>query len=858
MKKITAHIISHSHWDREWYLGYEHQHMMLIDLIDDVLEKIETDKDFKSFHLDGQTLLLEDYLQLRPYNYDKLVNAVKSGKLKVGPWYILQDAFLTSSEANVRNMQIGQKIAKQFGGVTKVGYFPDTFGIYSQAAQILKLSNVDNMFFGRGVKPTGFANEVSDDFTSNYAEMFIKAPNDDSVLGILFANWYCNGMEIPTDTKLAKEYWENQLPRAQKYASTSQLLFMNGCDHQPLQKDVTKAIAVANELFEDVEFIHSTLEEYLEAVKKELKEENISTISGELRSQNTKGHGTLVNTLSSRVDQKIANFECQNLLEKVIEPLYVLTDVRYPEDKIEYAWKKLMQNHPHDSICGCSIDSVHKSMDARFIDVKELGTYLIREVRDSLVPDKRQNQKRQIVLINTLPIEKRFHNVQITWDKKYFSEVEKPVEAKSYIDNVKINNVKLSDGELFIEGIRTTFDFDLPKDRFRQPYYAKTISAIVDLPLKAFETRVIEILESTDDCKQSIPNPSSSKISNSYYEIEVGKDGITINNQACHIKLIDEGDVGNEYMFGETVDNDYNVKHFEVTSNVKNDIYSEVTCKYVYSLPSSAEEFYDKRLSLDKHYRMQVRRGTEFVDTDAVVKIRLYKDSKNIELNYSVDNKSKDHRMRLFFDYKTNQDHIHVDSCFELLKRPIETSSVWENKYNDQPLQKFVHLQGENDSLVVATKGLHEYEYRDGLYITLFRSVSQLGDWGVFETPDAQCLKNMEFSFVLSLYNEDIIEKYKEYSNQFVDTISFDLFSSTLNESTLEINLPKEMNVTALYKNDCETYLRGYNLTDENIIAHELESFDLLGNALATINEIKPSQIVTTKINQSTLSQREQ
>lgn len=67
MKK-QVYIISHSHWDREWYMPYEQHHMRLVELMDDLLELIENDPEFHSFHLDGQTIILDDYLEVRPEN----------------------------------------------------------------------------------------------------------------------------------------------------------------------------------------------------------------------------------------------------------------------------------------------------------------------------------------------------------------------------------------------------------------------------------------------------------------------------------------------------------------------------------------------------------------------------------------------------------------------------------------------------------------------------------------------------------------------------------------------------------------------------------------------------------------------
>ena len=108
MENVVVHIISHSHWDREWYLPFESHRMQLVELFDNLFDLFENDPEFKSFHLDGQTIVLDDYLEIRPENRDKVQRYIDEGKLKIGPFYILQDDYLISSEANVRNTLIGQ------------------------------------------------------------------------------------------------------------------------------------------------------------------------------------------------------------------------------------------------------------------------------------------------------------------------------------------------------------------------------------------------------------------------------------------------------------------------------------------------------------------------------------------------------------------------------------------------------------------------------------------------------------------------------------------------------------------------------------------------------------------------------
>lgn len=244
MKK-QIYIVSHSHWDREWYMPYEQHHMRLIELMDDLLELFEKDPEFHSFHLDGQTIILDDYLEVRPEKRAAVKRAIDQGKLQIGPFYILQDDFLISSESNTRNMLIGMAESKKWGTPVMLGYFPDTFGNMGQTPQMMKQANLHSAAFGRGVKPIGFDNEVlpDDQFTSQYSEMNWRGPDGSEIFGLLFANWYSNGNEIPVDREEAHQFWTQKLQDVEKFGSTNHYLMMNGVDHQPVQKISVKRSA---------------------------------------------------------------------------------------------------------------------------------------------------------------------------------------------------------------------------------------------------------------------------------------------------------------------------------------------------------------------------------------------------------------------------------------------------------------------------------------------------------------------------------------------------------------------------------------------------------------------------------------
>ena len=61
-----CHFISNTHWDREWRFSMQRTRHMLVYMMDMLLDIFEKEPEFKSFHLDSQTIPLQDYLEIRP------------------------------------------------------------------------------------------------------------------------------------------------------------------------------------------------------------------------------------------------------------------------------------------------------------------------------------------------------------------------------------------------------------------------------------------------------------------------------------------------------------------------------------------------------------------------------------------------------------------------------------------------------------------------------------------------------------------------------------------------------------------------------------------------------------------------
>ncbi|EEV46275.1 family 38 glycoside hydrolase [Enterococcus faecium 1,231,502] len=553
MKK-KVYIISHSHWDREWYMAYEQHHMRLIELIDDLLELFEVDPSFNSFHLDGQTIILDDYLQVRPEKRQAIQQAINEGKLRIGPFYILQDDFLISSESNVRNMLIGMEESRKWGTPVMLGYFPDTFGNMGQTPQLMKQAGISAAAFGRGVKPIGFDNQVleAENYSSQYSEMWWKGPDQTAIFGLLFANWYSNGNEIPVEKEAALAFWKQKLADAEQYASTNHLLMMNGVDHQPVQKDISKAIHLANELFPDYEFIHSNFTDYLEAVQKDVPED-LGSVEGELTSQETDGWYTLANTASARVYLKQWNTKVQRQLENITEPLATMAyevSGNYPHDQLDYAWKTLMQNHPHDSICGCSVDSVHREMIPRFEKADEVGKYLAQDSLEQLTAaiDTTGFPKDSFpfVIVNTAGMDKTGEaEITIELERKRFAEGI-PEQLYQELENLpkRKYHVETKSGATIpaiLSEETVQFGYDLPKDRFRVPYMARMIKVTLPLenmPAFSWETFALVEGEAKAEEKETMIHQSGRIIENGPLHLTIEKNGtITMEDRQKQTKV---------------------------------------------------------------------------------------------------------------------------------------------------------------------------------------------------------------------------------------------------------------------------------------------------------------------------------
>ncbi len=362
-------VVSHTHWDREWYRPYQEFRLRLVRLIDDVLVILDADPTYPSFLLDGQTIILEDYLEMRPEREPDLRRLIATGRLLIGPWHILPDEFLVGPESTVRNLMLGARLCADFGARMPVGYTPDPFGHISQLPQILAGAGIDVAMFRRGL-------------SEEPIELWWEAPDGTRVFAIYLREGYDNFQWAPTDPEAFMALVERQIARLGPHSRSGHLLLLNGTDHMPPQPELPALIRAANARLEGHAVIkHGTLPGYVASVRGALDSSDaLPVVRGELRSP--RRHHLLPGVLSARMWIKQDNHRCETLLTRYAEPLSAFNLALGRLDRrgeLWRAWRVLLENHPHDSICGCSVDPVHEEMRTRFAWAEQIATGVIDE-----------------------------------------------------------------------------------------------------------------------------------------------------------------------------------------------------------------------------------------------------------------------------------------------------------------------------------------------------------------------------------------------------------------------------------------------------------------------------------------------
>lgn len=379
-----VHLVPHTHWDREWYEPFQTFRMRLVDLIDQLLERMDHD-DRLHFTLDGQAATVDDYLEVRPEAEPLIRRLIAEGRLAIGPWQILLDEFLVSGETIVRNLELGWARAEGLGAAMPVGYLPDMFGHIAQMPQILRRAGIDRAVVWRG---------VPSDITS-HAFRWV-APDGSAVETTYLVGGYGNGaylFDVPD--RLAAKLSEYRDLNAGFYGDRS-LLAMYGTDHAVPSPRLADLIDGVNDAEGEVRVVMETLADYVEG-----QAPAAATWHGELRSGARAN--MLMNVISARMDLKRAAARAERLLERYAEPLTALHGGPWPGRLLELAWRRVVDNSAHDSICGCSHDTVVAQVIGRYAEAEQIASGVLRSTLGQI---GEQVGGGQVIVVNPSPFDR--------------------------------------------------------------------------------------------------------------------------------------------------------------------------------------------------------------------------------------------------------------------------------------------------------------------------------------------------------------------------------------------------------------------------------------------------------------------
>jgi hypothetical protein len=748
MAPLPVAIVPHTHWDREWYASFQTFRVGLVRLLDELLDLLERDESYERFLLDGQTIVIDDYLEIRPDSADRIAKLAAAGRVQVGPWMVLMDEYMVSGETMVRDLQLGIARATEIGGVMEVGYLPDMFGHVAQMPQLFRLSGFEHAVVWRGV-PSAIEQTA----------FWWVAPDGSRVRAEYLYGSYSNGRDLPREpgglVRRAQGY-EAELGPA--HLDGGGMLLMNGSDHLPPQPWLGAIVEGANASQSDYLFAITSLPEYL---ADQPTPDDLAVWTGELRSGARAN--VLMGVASNRVDVHRGCAVAERAIERRAEPLgaLLLPALDYPRALLDVAWRNLVLNSAHDSSCACSADEVVDAVMVRYQEARQIGDALTRDALRPLAAGVGAPAGSTIVCNPTradrgglvrvvVPDEGPVHFVSadsVARPTQPVGEVDKmggegftamvvgrkvrwvlemirgPEFAGARIARVEREELGPNDWEYTFHAIRPgeePIDLEHLRDellalgdadatlRFRvAPAPAREVLFAADaVPGFGWATYHTAVGPGPD----TAVSVEGTTLSNEHLRVDVDPhdatftvttgDGVVITG--CN-RLVDGGDGGDTYNYSPpTADRVVDAPvRIAVEAGERGPVCASLVIRSVYELPSHA--IGDERSC--------AQRSDETVAVDIVTTVELRTDERFVRVHVEVDNTARDHRLRAHFPLPATVDGSDAECAFAVVRRGL-TAEGGPNEVGLPTFvsRRFVDCSAGDLGLALLHDGLLEYE----------------------------------------------------------------------------------------------------------------------------------------------------
>ncbi len=724
-------IVPHTHWDREWYLPFQTFRLRLVELLDELLPRLDADAGYAHFLLDGQMAVVDDYLAIRPHAADTLRRLATSGRVAMGPWYILMDEFLVSGETIIRNLELGLERAAEFGGAMEIGYLPDMFGHIAQMPQLLRQFGFEHAVVWRGVPRaidrTGF-HWIALDGSAVRAEYLPTG--------------YGNGAMIADDADALIARVAGWEAEHADQLGTGPILWMNGSDHLMPQRHLAGVVDDANRGDgQRFEFVVTSLADHLAHADNT----DLPTWTGELRSGARAN--LLMGVASNRSDVRRAVARAERAIERLAEPLYALhvPASHWPARELTEAWGLMIRNSAHDSICACSHDDVvdavlHRYAEARHIadglTTRALGALGASVDHDGwLVVNPSAFPRSGVVAVPTRDIEmsvRPLFTLPARQALAVFGELVSwspgmgAVEMSRTPDAIELTVVMNTDAEQQNRSQLTARLADLV-DGDDEVVVRAVVCERAIAPKLHFVREVAGYgwRPATGDDHPPPVEVHGHTMSNGTVTVVVEANGFSINGHGGLGRLVDDGDDGDTYN------------------------YSPPTLDTVIEGPESAtvtvasDDPLRGALRVDAIYRWPTRivEGRRVGDETIAVTTTLTLDAgaSFVSVEHHLDNRSQDHRLRAWFAMPEPATHSSAECAFAVVERGLDAEGgPTEEALATFPSRRFVRAGG----LTIVHEGIPEYELVDRrddrahtLALTLLRATRWLSNGPMTNRP---------------------------------------------------------------------------------------------------------------------------
>ena len=787
-KPYTMHVISGTHWDREWRHTAEQSKPRLVDLVDAMMDTLENNPSYKCYCLDGGMVVVEDYLTIRPENKERLKKLIQSGRVQLVNWYTLPESFTVAPEALLRNIQLGQKMAAEFGGAISSGYTATGYGQTSQLPQIYDGFGIHNAIFYRGTNkhlhkplfqwesPDGtrihvlrtfdevtrtnwffyvhqplVADKPARDLSYTYDAQHFPVHTCDELLYERGFRMLRDKPHFKKDPESLKKAIAEIVDQAKPYALGEHLLALNMEDNDSPFVLLPEMIDEMNKVSPDVQFVQNSLDDYMKAIIDRDDPKTAPVHRGELRYPAVEEgfNGLLGATHSSRVKLKILNEQAETSLLYMAEPMASFCSMlgeEYPKTYLDRAWRHLLLNQAHDSICGAAVDQAHEDMLYNFSLANAAGDEVTARSAAQLTTqiktvDAFKPGDHTFIVFNNLPTTRK-KVVKLAIDLPKTSKTPDGVadpctgvgadsEGIQYFDIVDAKGNCVPYHVLTKEDVQIGVERALDTNGIRMPATRRKMLVEVMVPQMGYSVYALRPRE-----RQHIAHPEvgpdrpliareGGVLENEHVKVQINANGTfsLLHKASGHLMqnlhyFSDKGEVGSAHRVAEPQGNTTQLSlgsQAQIAMIESNTLRGVFRMDLTMAIPAAA--------TLDGRYRLNERKALPIT-----VWLTLEKDTPYLKIKTRLTNEARDHKLQVNFPSGIYADHVDVESTYAIERRAIRhtvTADNFEKHYAFQPMQNFVDVSDGRLGLAVLNKGLREYEIRDDpdrtIAITLLR-----------------------------------------------------------------------------------------------------------------------------------------